>query len=127
MNEKSLMKSCLPKKSDVSEFAHSHLVSSILHLFCNHEELVPFLFHHQKRELRASPTKLLKEARCLSRGERILIQIALDFWSDSGGARISDIVEHLDDENILTVIRGILRIREMDLYVTLTEENPCSD
>jgi hypothetical protein len=121
------MKSCLPPKSGMSELVQSHLVSSILHLFFNHEQLVPFLFHHQKRQLRATPPELLKEARCFSRGERILIQIALDFWSDSGSARISDIVEHLDDENLLLVIRAILRIREMDLYVTLTEESSCYD
>jgi hypothetical protein len=121
------MKSSLPPKSGMSEFAQSHLISSILLLFRNHEHLRPFVFHHQKRELRDTPSALLKEARCFSRGERILIQIALDFWSDSGNARISDIVEYLDDENVLAVIRAVLRIREMDLYVTLTEEGPCCD
>jgi hypothetical protein len=105
----------------------SHLFGSIRTLFRGDERLTYFFFHHMTGTLRLPPDELLREARELSRGERILIQIALDFWSDSGKTRLPDILDHLDDENLLAVIRAILRKREMDLYVTLEEEPPCFD
>lgn len=109
-------------------FAESHLMSSIQELFRpGHEYLFGFLFHHQEPRLLDSPPELLNESRDLSRGEQILIQIALDFWSGSGGSRINEILEHLDDENVIALIRAILRRREMDLYVTLEVEPPCLD
>jgi hypothetical protein len=121
------MKSFSQPKGAPGTLAESHLGSSILHLFRHDERFRDFLFHHQERRLRDTPSELLKESRCFSRGERILIQVALDFWSDSGSARVSEIIEYLDDENILAFIRAILRFREMDLYVTLVEEPPCFD
>ncbi len=107
--------------------AQSHLISSIQTLFRHDEHLCHFLFHHQELRLRETPAELLKEARAFSRGEQILIQIGLDLWSDSGSARISQLLKHLDDENILALLRAILRCREMDLYVTLEEGPPCFD
>jgi hypothetical protein len=121
------MKPNLPPGSGMSTLAESHLLSSIQALLRHDERLFQFLFHHQERRLCDTPSELLSRARCFSRGERILIQIVLDFWSDSGSARISEIIEHLDDENLLAFIRAILRLREMDLYVTLIEEPPCFD
>lgn len=110
-----------------SDLAQSHLISSILTLFSHDQGLREFFFHHQKLELRDSPEEFLKESGCFSRGERILVQIGLDFWNGSGGARISDIVDYLDNENVMAFIRAILRLREMDLYVTVEEEPPCFD
>ena len=85
------------------------------------------MFHHQELRLRDSPAALLKESRGYSRGERILIQIGLDFWSGSGGSRVHDIIEHLDDENIFAFIRAILLLRGVDLYASLQVEPPCLD
>lgn len=110
-----------------SPLAESHLISSILVLFRHDEHLRHFMFHHQELRLRDTPAALLKEARGFSRGERILIQIGLDFWSGKGSARLHDLIDHLDDENIIAFIRTILRLREMDLYVTLEVEPPCFD
>jgi hypothetical protein len=110
-----------------TSLAQSHLISSIQTLFRHDERLCKLMFHHQERRLRATPEEILKESRCLSRGERILVKIGLDLWSDSGSARVSDIVEHLDDDNVMAFIRAILRCREMDLYVTLEEEPSCFD
>jgi hypothetical protein len=120
------MKSC-PKTVRQTSNAQSHLISSIQTLFRHDERLCDLLFHHQELRLRATPEEILKESRCFSRGERILIKIGLDFWSDSGSSRISDIVEHLDDDNVMAFIRAILRLREMDLYVSIEEEPPCFD
>jgi hypothetical protein len=105
----------------------SHLFGSIRTLFRDDERLMHFFFHHMKGTLRLPPSELLCEARELSRGERILIQIALDFWSDSGKAKLPEIIDHLDDENLLAFVRAILRKRELDLYVTLHEDTSCFD
>ena len=94
-----------------SPLAESHLISSILVLFRHDEHLRHFMFHHQELRLRDTPAALLKEARGFSRGERILIQIGLDFWSGKGSARLHDLIDHLDDENIIAFIRTILRLR----------------
>jgi len=105
----------------------SHLIGTVRTLFRDDERLMYFFFHHMKGTLRLPPAELLRDARELSRSERILVQIGLDYWSDSGGAKLPDILDHLDDENLLAVIRSILRKREMDLYVTLREERSCFD
>lgn len=112
----------------VNSFCESHLISSIQELFHpGNEHLGRFLFHHQEQRLTASPSELMLDAGAFSRGEQILIQIALDFWSGTGSARLHEILEKLDDENILAFIRAILRFREMDLYVTLDVEPSCFD
>jgi hypothetical protein len=121
------MKPRLPAGLKQSSLAQSHLISSILVLFRHDERLRELLFHHQELQLRATPEEILKESRCFSRSERILIRIGLDFWSDSGNSRISDIVEYLDDDNVMAFIRAILKLREMDLYVSIEEEPPCFD
>jgi hypothetical protein len=121
------MKPRLPVALRRSSVAQCQLKSSIEVLFRYDERLCELLFHHKEPRLRATPEEILKESACLSRGERILVQIGLDFWSHSGGTRMSDIIEYLDDDNVMAFIRAIVRRREMDLYVTIEEEPPCFD
>lgn len=110
-----------------STLAETHLISSIQELFRHDEHLRYFFFHHQELRLRDSPAELLDEARSYGMEDQILIQVGLDFWGGVGAARIHEIIEHFDDENIIAFIRAILRLREMDLYVTLEVEPPCLD
>lgn len=117
----------LPTAPKASSLALDNRISSIQMLFRHDERLCQFLFHHQERRLRATSAEILEEARCLAREDRILVQVGLDFWSGSGAARIPAVVEHLDDEHVMAFLRAILRLREMDLYVTLTEEAPYCD
>jgi hypothetical protein len=121
------MTSHLPTAPKESSLALDNRISSIQILFRHDERLCHFLFHHQELRLRATAAEILEEARLLAREERILVQLGLDFWSGSGAARLAAVVEHLDDERMMAFLRAVLRLREMDLYVTLTEEAPYCD
>jgi len=116
------MTSHLPATPKASSLTLDNRISSIQILFRHDERLCLFLFHHQERRLRATSTEILEEARGLTREDRILVQVGLDFWSGSGAARIPAVVGHLDDQRVMAFLRAVLRLREMDLYVTLTEE-----
>jgi hypothetical protein len=105
----------------------TNLFLSIHTLFRSDEQLQLFLFHHQNRELRLAPDALLQEARSLCRGEKILIQIALDFWSESGGARLPEIIENLDHDNFIAFVRALLRIRGIDNDSFHALESECYD
>ena len=78
------------------------------------ERLLYFVFHHKERRLREPPEELLEEARALSHGERVLIQCAIDLWNGRGGARLSEIMDTLDDDRFLDLIRGLLQFREIE-------------
>ena len=117
----------MPTHAPQSTLAASHLISSTLELFRHDEHLRYFFFHHQELRLRDTPRELLEESRIYSMEDQILIQVGLDFWGGAGASRIHEIIEHFGDENILAFIRAILRLREMDLYVTLEVEPPCLD
>jgi hypothetical protein len=110
-----------------SEQAAIHTISSIQVLFRHDESLCHFLFHHQETRLSDSAQNLLEDSRVFGDKEQILIQIALDFWSNSGSASVFDIVYQLDNEELLAFMRAILRLREIDLYVDLVEEPRCFD
>lgn len=99
----------------------SQLISSIQTLFGSDERLIYFFFNHKNPELRVPGRELLREARCLSRGEYLLVQTAIDFWNGEGHTKISDLIENLDDENFLAVIRGLLQIRGIDLEYLLDD------
>jgi hypothetical protein len=71
-----------------------------------HPKLVDFLFRSDKPELHSSPDVLRKAAKGFSTGERILIRVALDIWSDSGDAKISDL-DHLDPDSFKNVLLGL--------------------
>lgn len=115
------------KKMNNGDLQLTNLLSSIHALFRSDEQLLFFLFHHQKRELRLSPDALLQEARSLCRSEKILIQVALDFWSESGGASLPEIIENLDHDNFIAFVRALLRIRGIDNDSFHALESECYD
>lgn len=94
--------------------AEVRLISSIHCLLGHDESLVYFFFHHKERKLRLPVDELLAEARALSSGEYLLIQAAIDFWNGEGGLRINRALDVWEDENILSFVRGLLRLRQID-------------
>ena len=103
-------------------FQQAHLISTIHTLFRNDERLIYFFFSHKQPELRLSPGILLHEASCLSSGENILIQAAMDFWMGLGWFRLHDALNGLDDENIIALVRAILYSREIDVRRLLDDD-----
>jgi len=105
-----------------------NLMSSISILFRHDERLGRFFFHHRKPSLRHPPDELLNEAYFFSQSELVLVKIALDLWCSQGGVRLTEILNILDDENLIAVIRSILRFREIDID-RLNDESEfiCSD
>lgn len=97
----------------------AHLIASVQELLGNDERLIYFLFHHKRPSLRLGVDDLLKEARTLSRGEFLLIQAAIDFWNGEGGFNLRDGLNVWDDENIMSFVRGLLRLREIDIEEVL--------
>lgn len=79
-------------------------------IFKDYPRLLEFLFHTTKAELRSSPEVIRQEAGCLSSGERLLIRIAMDIWSESGDVKLLDILS-LDFKLYERVVFAITRIR----------------
>jgi hypothetical protein len=110
-----------------SELQLLNLFTSIHTLFRSDEQLLFFMFHHQKHELRLTPDALLLEANELNASDKILIQVALDFWRDSGGARLPEIIKNLEHENFIAFVRALLRIRGIDNDSFHALESECYD
>ena len=72
-----------------------HAISLLL---ANDPRLLDFIFTEDRLELQASPQELLAASACFSSGQKVLIQVALDFWSGLGGASLENIVSILDLE-----------------------------
>jgi len=88
-------------------------IAAIHWLLSNDERFIEFLFSHKKPELRAPSDELLSEARCFSRGEQLLIQVAIDFWSREGDAKLSDLLDAWDDDRWRAFIDGVIRLKEL--------------
>lgn len=110
-----------------SELQLLNLFTTIHTLFRSNEQLLFFMFHHQKHELRLTPDVLLQEAKELDSNDKILIQVALDFWSDSGGARLPEIIQNLEHDNFIAFVRALLRIRGIDNDSFHALESECYD
>lgn len=90
------------------------LRASAMGVVLDHDEtLLYFVFHHKELRLRDTPDELLKEARSFSLADFILIQCCIDLWSGEGNAKLSEILDVLDDDQLLHLIRGILHSREI--------------
>lgn len=89
-------------------------ISAIQWLLKNDERLIEFLFSHKGSELRTGTVALLREARDLSRDERLLIQVAIDFWNRQGETLLSDLLNIWNNENWYAFIEGIIRLKELD-------------
>ena len=81
-------------------------------IFRNDIELLELLFESSSPNLKDEPENLLSKIGCFSSGEQILIRVALDLWSGSGGARFWDVIHRLDGRHKMSVIvaLGYLRI-----------------
>ncbi len=100
---------------EISVLERSLLTTAIGTIFNNETQWMEFLFSHKAPELRLPPEDLIGEAACFSRGEQIKIRVALDLWTGLGNASIADVVEGLDYNSFLCVVRSILILREVCL------------
>ena len=82
-------------------------------LFDYDERWFEFFYSHKGGSLRLEPDELLRESRCFSRGEQVMIRIALDFWSDGRYAGLSEIVDELDWVNLTRVLIAIMKVRDV--------------
>jgi len=76
-------------------------------LFKKHQQLKNYCFNSQKMELNNNAEEILKNATCFSSSEMTLIKIALDIWSGTGGAKVSELIEKLDAQNFSNVLDGL--------------------
>lgn len=96
-----------------SDLEQSRLCTAIGIVFGFEERWLEFFYSHKIGELRASPQDLLTEARCFSRGEQIMIKVALDFWTDGHHASVSEMINSLDWESLSRVLLAIMTIRDV--------------
>lgn len=80
-------------------------------ILMNHPKLMDYLFAKAKPELKCSAEILLKNARGYSSSEQILIKIALDFWNATGHVYLNEILESLDTDNFIKVVKGIIHLK----------------
>jgi hypothetical protein len=80
-------------------------------LFESHPKLLEYLFHPTKAELSAPPENLLQNP--YSSGEKILIQVAIDLWSNGcGGTQLMDL-NRLDSAHLFKAIEAFIAIRNL--------------
>ncbi len=87
------------------------LFNAITILFTHHPHLLTFLFHPSISKLNNPPHIVKKSIGHLSSGEKLLILIALDFWSSDGNASIGEINSILDDINLNAFLNALLFLR----------------
>lgn len=97
-------------RSDLEQCVLSRAIGII---FNNDERWLDFFYSHKGGDLRLAPEELIQEARCFSRGEQILIRVALELWSGANYVGISQIVEHLDWTNLTRVLVAIMTLRDI--------------
>ena len=84
----------LDKSSSTGDICpRAHAISLLL---ANDPALLRLLFDPLDSSLRASASELCEWVCGYSAGQRLLVQIALDFWSGEGNARLWDIIGILD-------------------------------
>lgn len=96
-----------------TDLERSRLNQAIGLVFGYDERWLDFFYSHKDGELRSEPDELISESRCFSRGEQILIKVALDLWMDGHRASISEIVNALDWTNLNRVLLAIMKIRDI--------------
>jgi len=87
------------------------LFEAVSRVFRNHPYLLEFLFDPREPRLRLLSEELLERSRDFSSGEDLLIRVALDLWSGGGEARIWELLEYLDDENLFNVTSALQFLR----------------
>ena len=76
-------------------------------IFQNHSKLLDILFEPQIPRLKKEPKNILDEIGPLSKGEKVLIQVALDLWDGSGKVLFWDVVHYLDSRSQKAVFVGL--------------------
>jgi hypothetical protein len=92
------------KTAESYEWKQIEAISIVL---SNHYKLLEFLFEKERPNLRNSPEQLLEWSLGFSSGEQVLVRVALDIWSNSGSARVSDLLISLDQSNFENVLLGL--------------------
>jgi hypothetical protein len=76
-------------------------------IFSNHPKLLEFFFERHSPRSSLKPDEMLKAARCFSSGEQVLIRVALDLWSESGGAQVRQLLHVLDQDSCSNVLKAL--------------------
>ena len=95
------------KNADPSDLKRLAAISTMLD---GHPKLITFLFHPSKPELNDAPKTLQTRARAFSSGERVLINVGLDLWSDSGDTKVLDLFT-LDSECLRRAITALIALK----------------
>ena len=91
------------------------LLEAISILLGRNQRLLAFLFHPHKAILRKSATRLKKEMGCLSSGEQVLLNIALDFWSEEGEVHFNGLYQILCPRSFKNCLDSLIYIKR-NLY-----------
>ena len=93
--------------------AERRMMESLNFIFTGHSKLLEFLFEPDRPKLRHEPEILLHHAMGFSRGEQILLRVALDLWCGAGEVRLWQMIEHLDDGSYGNALTGLRHLREI--------------
>ncbi len=81
---------------------------AISRVFLGHDYLLAFFFDSEIPRTRLDPEPLLIQAKGFSKGEYLLIKIALDIWSSSGKAMVHELIEDLDRQNFYFTLEAMV-------------------
>lgn len=101
-------RSVTPEKVKLHGDPRQHAISLLL---ANDRKLLDFLFNEDRTRL-AYPAEGLKQlASALSSGQQVLVRTALDFWDESGGVQICDVIYRLDQIRLHGFLLAIEALR----------------
>lgn len=85
-------------------------------VFVNHQHLLNGFFEDKRARLRQSPEEMIEHyTQCCSDGEVILIKVALDIWSGSGGTLIFELTDALALHNFMNVLNALIHVKSDNL------------
>lgn len=99
--------------STKSDLEQSHLTQAIGIIFDYDERWLEFFYSHKGGGLRCEPEILIAESACFSRGEQIIIKVALDLWTEGQRANLSEILNCLDWAHLNRVLLAIMKMRDV--------------
>ena len=93
--------------------AERRMMGSLNLIMHDHSKLLEFLFEPERPRLRQEPEILLSEASGFSRGEQILVRVALDLWCGAGSVQLWQMIERVDDETYFNTLSGLRHLSEI--------------
>ena len=84
-------------------------------VFLNHQHLLNGFFEDNRARLRQSPEETIKHYAQCSTGEFILVKLALDIWSGSGGTLVFELTDSLDLYNFMNVLNALIHVKSDNL------------